>query len=401
MTNLREIKLCGMMVGMKEFDYLDEGEVYLDSACQSLRPRPVIEAINQYYTEHNSCGERVKYKWGVITDDKVEATREKVLKYLKLSSRKYTVSFTLNTTYGINLILSQLNPKHFSKIITSEIEHNSPFLSSMAFSKRTGLLREVIERNEDGSISVDEYDFKRAVVVVNCASNFDGRKLKNIKELTKVIHKAGGIIIIDAAQAMAHSADILKGVEVDAICFSAHKMYAPSLGVIVWRDDLAEKMEVGFIGGGMVDDVKKESYLLSAESKEHRYTRFESGLQAWGEIVGFGVALDWFNGLSKKDWKNLEDNTRELYDFLINSDKVHFVNNEANPTMSFYVDGLDSHMLGNALSRENIMARTGYFCAHYYLDHVLGLPPLLRFSLGLHNRPEDIDKVKKVMKEVI
>ena len=171
--------------------------------------------------------------------------------------------------------------------------------------------------------------------------------------------------------------------------------------MIVWRDDLTEKMEVGFIGGGMVDDVKKESYLLSAESKEHRYTRFESGLQAWGEIVGFGAALDWLNGLSKKDWKNLEDNTRELYDFLINSDKVHFVNNEANPTMSFYVEGLDSHMLGNALSRENIMARTGYFCAHYYLDHVLGLPPLLRFSLGLHNRPEDIDKVKKVMKEVI
>ena len=401
MTNLREIKLCGMMVSMKEFNYLGEGEVYLDSACQSLRPRPVIEAINQYYTEHNSCGERVKYKWGVITDDKVEATREKVLKYLKLSSKKYTVSFTLNTTYGINLILSQLDPKHFTKIITSEIEHNSPFLSSIAFSKRTGLPREVIERNEDGSISVDEYDFTRAVVVVNCASNFDGRKLKNIKELTKVVHKAGGIIIIDAAQAMAHSADILKGVEVDVICFSAHKMYAPSLGVIVWRDDLAKKMEVGFIGGGMVDDVKKESYLLSAESKEHRYTRFESGLQAWGEIVGFGVALDWLNGLSKKDWKNLEDNTRELYDFLINSDKVHFVNNEANPTMSFYVEGLDSHMLGNALSRENIMARTGYFCAHYYLDHVLGLPPLLRFSLGLHNRPEDIDKVKKVMKEVI
>ena len=401
MTNLREIKLCGMMVSMKEFDYLGEGEVYLDSACQSLRPRPVIEAINQYYTEHNSCGERVKYKWGVITDDKVEATREKVLKYLKLSSRKYTVSFTLNTTYGINLILSQLNPKHFSKIITSEIEHNSPFLSSMAFSKRTGLPREVIERNEDGSINVDEYDFKRAVVIVNCASNFDGRKLKNIKELTKVVHKAGGIIIIDAAQAMAHSADILKGVEVDAICFSAHKMYAPSLGVIVWRDDLVKMMDVGFIGGGMVDDVKKESYLLSAESKEHRYTRFESGLQAWGEIVGFGAALDWLNGLSRKDWQNLDDNTRELYDFLANSSKVHFVNKEANPTMSFYVEGLDSHMLGNALSRENIMARTGYFCAHYYLDHVLGLPPLLRFSLGLHNRPEDIDKVKKVMKEVI
>lgn len=386
---------------MKEFDYLGEGEVYFDSACQSLRPRPVIEAINQYYTEHNSCGERVKYKWGIVTDEKVEATREKVLKFLKLSGRKYTVSFTLNTTYGINLILSQLKPECFDKVMTSEIEHNSPFLSTMAFSKRTSLPREVMVRNEDGSINTNDYDFRNAVVVVNCASNFDGRILLNIKELTKAIHKAGGIIIIDAAQAMAHSADILKDVEVDAICFSAHKMYAPSLGVIVWRDDLNAKMEVGFVGGGMVDDVEKESYLLSAESKEHRYTRFESGLQAWGEIIGLGAALDWLNSLSKNAWKNLENNTKELFEFLNNSNKVHLVNREANPTMSFYVDGLDSHMLGNALSRENIMARTGYFCAHYYLDHVSKYPPLIRFSLGLHNRPQDIEKVEEIMSKIV
>ena len=69
--------------------------------------------------------------------------------------------------------------------------------------------------------------------------------------------------------------------------------------------------------------------------------------------------------------------------------------------MSFYVEGLDSHLLGAALSRENIMARTGYFCAHYYLDHVLKYPPLVRFSLGLHNRPEDIEDVKKIMAKVI
>ena len=386
---------------MNYFDYLGEGEVYLDSACQSLRPRPVIDALNEYYTEHNSCGERVKYKWGRITDEKVEDTREKILKFLRLPGRKYTTSFTLNTTYGINLILSQLNPEHFSKIMTSEIEHNSPFLASMAFAERTGLPREVMVRNDDGSINVKDYDLDKAVVVINCASNFDGRKLLNIKEVVKAVHKAGGIIIIDAAQAMAHSANIIMGVEADAICFSAHKLYAPSLGVIVWRDDLMKKMVNGFVGGGMVDDVEKDSYLLSAEGKEHRYTRFESGLQAWGEIVGLGAAIDWISKLKKSDWQNLENNTRELYDFLKSSSKVHLVNKEPNPTMSFYIEGLDSHLLGEALSRANIMARTGYFCAHYYLDHVLGLPPLIRFSLGLHNRPEDIEKVKKSMKKML
>ncbi len=170
---------------MEDFDYLGEGEVYLDGACQSLRPRPVIDAINNYYTEHNSCGERVKYKWGKITDEKVEETREKVLRFLKLKSKKYTVSFTLNTTYGINLILNQIKADKFKKIMTSDIEHNSPFLSSLAFAERTGLPREVMKRNDDGSINVKDYDFKKAIVVVNCASNFDGRKLLNISELNK------------------------------------------------------------------------------------------------------------------------------------------------------------------------------------------------------------------------
>ncbi len=386
---------------MNDFDYLGEGAVYLDSACQSLRPRPVIDAINKYYTEHNSCGERVKYKWGVETDEKVEATRAKILKFFKLSPRKYTASFTLNTTYGINLILSQLDGSQFKKVMTSEIEHNSPFLSTIAFSNRTGLPREVMKRNEDATIDLSAYDFSDAVVVINCASNFDGRKLLNIKEVVRAVHKAGGIIIIDAAQAMAHSSEIIRGIEADAICFSAHKLYAPSLGVIVWRDELVKKMSVGFIGGGMVDDVNKDTYLLSAEGKEHRYTRFEAGLQAWGEIVGLGQALDWLEKLPKSAWRNLENNTKELYDFLSSSEKVHLVNRLENPTISFYVDGLDSHLLGSALSRENIMARTGYFCAHYYLDHVCKYPPLIRFSLGLHNRPEDIEKVKKVMSKII
>ena len=394
------ILMC-IIYSMNDFDYIKPGEVYLDAACQSLRPRSVIEALDKYYTKHNSCGERVKYQWGKVTDEKVEETREKVLKFLKLSGRKYTVSFTLNTTYGINLILSQLEAIHFKKVMTSEIEHNSPFLATMAFSRRTGLPREIMKRRDDGSIDQNVYDFTDAIVVINCASNFDGRKLYNIKELTKNVHKMGGIIIIDAAQAMAHSAEILRGIEVDAICFSAHKLYAPSLGVIVWRNALMGKINDGFIGGGMVDDVKADSYLLSAEGEEHRYTRFEPGLQSWGEIIGLGAALDWLNGLPKSVWEDLEKNSRDLFGFLSNSSKVHFVNHQANPTMSFYVDDLDSHLLGEALSRENIMARTGYFCAHYYLDHVLGLPPLIRFSLGLHNRPEDVAKVKKVMEKVL
>lgn len=390
---------------MHDFDYLDKNSIYLDSACQSLRPRPVIDALNAYYTEHNSCGERVKYAWGVKTDEKVEKTREKVLKYLKLSPRHYFTSFTLNTTYGINLLLSQFNPERagITSVVTSDIEHNSPFLSTITFSKKHNLPRKVVIRNADGSVPLDEIP-DHALVVMNAASNIDGRLLKNLKDLVKKVHKSDGFIIIDAAQAMAHSSEILHKTEADAICFSAHKMYAPSLGGMVIRKDFLKFIDTTFIGGGMVDDVMKEDFVLSAENPDHIYTKFESGLQAWGEIIALGAAIDWLESLKKEDHENLRENTEHLFDFLNSHPKLHLLNKEPATTMSFYVDksevGFDSHALGTALGEEGIMARTGYFCVHYYLNHVMHYPPLIRFSLGYHTRPEDIDKVIEVLEKL-
>ena len=383
---------------MKDFDYLSDSDVYLDSACQSLRPRPVIDALNRYYTQHNSCGERVKYAWGRETDELVEETRALILKYLKLKSKDYSVSFTLNTTYGINLLLDQFKDGIFEKVVTSDIEHNSPFLSTMTFAKRHGIPREVMVREEDGSIELDDYDFTKALVVVNCASNIDGRQLSNIKELIKKVHKQKGVIIVDAAQALAHSPEILYKTEADAICSSAHKMYGPSLGFMIVRRDLFKKIETSFIGGGMVDDVDKDSYKLSAESANHAYTKFE---QAWGEIVAFGEAIKWLNGISKADKENFHRQYERLFDYLSGQERIHLVNSEPNPTISFYIDGLDSHLVGGALSNEGIMARTGYFCVHYYLDHVKHYPPLIRFSMGYHIRPEDIDKTIEVFERML
>lgn len=385
---------------MADFDYLDEKTVYLDAACQSLRPKLVVETLHKYYYEYNSCGERVKYPWGEKTDVLVEDARKKVLKLLKLKGKDYFVSFTLNTTYGVNLLLNEIDQKCVQKVVTSEIEHNSPFLATMAMSQRLGIPRVVLKRAEDGSLLMEDEDFAGAVVVINCAANFDGRQCANLKEVVKRVHKDGGIIIIDAAQAMAHYHEILEKTEADAICFSAHKMYAPSLGVMVVRRDLVPKLKLSFIGGGMVDDVFSDHYLLSAEKKELAHTIFEAGLQAWGEIVAFGEAIDWLEKRSKVEKKRLLEYTAELDEFLRGKEKVRMVGNEPNPTMSFYVEGMDSHLLGAALGKEGIMARTGYFCAHYYLDKVCKYPPLVRFSLSYATRESDIARVKKALAKI-
>ena len=386
---------------MTDFDYLAQDQIYLDAACQSLRPQSVIDALNNYYTQHNSCGERVKYKWGRITDEKVEDTRSKILKYLKFKDKDYFVSFTLNTTYGINLLLDQIHLGFVKKVITTDIEHNSPFLSTLTFARKNNLKREVITRNPDGSIPINGTDWTRALVVVNCASNIDGRQLLNLTELEKAVHKAGGLLIIDAAQAMAHSSTILHKTTADAICFSAHKMYAPSLGVMVVRRDMLDKIDTTFIGGGMVDDANLDSYRLSAASPDHTYTKFEAGLQAWGEIVALGAAIDWLENLPKSAHQALDTNVNTLYEFLSSHPKIHLINSQPNPTMSFHIEGLDSHLLGAALADVGIMTRTGYFCVHYYLDHVMHYPPLVRFALGHHNRPSDIATTISTLSKII
>ena len=236
--------------------------------------------------------------------------------------------------------------------------------------------------------------------MVNAASNIDGRKLENLKDLEKKIHKSGGFLILDAAQAMAHSKDVLEKTSADAICFSAHKMYAPSLGGIVARRDLLPYIKTSFVGGGMVSDVDRENYELLSNEPDHAYTKFESGLQAWGEIIALGAAIDWIEGLKKADHQNLQNNYEELFEFLKSRNKLHVINQAPNPTISLYVDqaaGFDSHFLGSALASQGIMTRTGYFCVHYYLDHVKHYPPLLRFSLGYHTRPSDIEKIKSAL----
>lgn len=386
---------------MNDFDYLSEHDVYLDAACQSLRPRPVLQALHDYYTQHNSCGERVKYQWGQITDQKVEYARTQVLDYLKLKKHDYFVSFTLNTTYGINLLLSQFDvaKAQIRQVVTSDIEHNSPFLATMSFAQTHQLERLVVTRQPDGTITPSDIP-EHSLVVVNCTSNVDGRRLENLKDLIKHIHKTGGYLIIDAAQAMAHNSDLLYKTEPDAICFSAHKMYAPSLGGIIIRKDFLPLIHTTFIGGGMVDDVNLDSYQLSSDHPEHLYTKFEAGLQAWGEIIALGTACDWLSHLPKTAHRNLSQYSTQLYDILSSHHKIHLINQSASSTMSFYCEGLDSHLLGAALASEGIMARTGYFCVHYYLDHVMHYPPLVRFSLGYHTRSSDLERVAQALAQI-
>ncbi len=378
-----------------DFSYIPENVFYFDSACQTMRPFEVIAAEEEYYMKYNACGHRVKYKWGEKVDDKVEETRDKLLKFVKKSKDDYTVAFTLNTTYGINLILSQLGEDKYESIVTSDIEHNSVFLPTMTFAKRAGINRVVLDRAEDGSLIYNKTDLRRSVVVLNSTSNIDARNLLNVKKLADDIHDEGGILILDAAQTMGHSPELLHGVDFDAICTSGHKMYGPSLGIIIIKKSLIKQLKPTWIGGGTVSDVQKETFVL-IDDEEEMFSRLETGLQDFAAIIGLNETLHWIDSF-KPEGKHAADHTKELQTMVFENlsyiPGLHILGGPDGGTFSMYHDGIDSHTLALYASEQNIMMRSGYFCCHYYLKNKLKLPPLLRLSLGLHNTKAEVEFV--------
>lgn len=386
------------------FEYLGSGDCYFDTACQSLRPQPVIDAELRYYREYNACGGRVKHEWGQRVDETVASARQKLLELTGKSEKDYAVAFTLNTTYGINLVLGQLPPEGIRSIVTSEIEHNSVFLPSITWSRGAGVKRIILKREDDGTLMTAGTDLKDAIVIVSTLSNIDGRGLPNAKEIAAAVHGGNGLLLLDAAQHFGHEPEGMKGIDFDAAFGSGHKMYAPSIGFIIIRRTLLRKLQPFFIGGGTVADVHEDSFtLLSGPVDEHSV--LEPGLQNWAGIVGLNAAMDWMKSarpMGKDPSAYERELASELRRRLRAIPRVKMINaGTPGPVMSFFVEGLDAHKLAIYLSEQRIMCRSGHFCCHHYLQHTCGYPPLIRMSLGLHNTHADIERCATVLESIL
>ncbi len=385
-----------------DFSYLDSKFIYLDSACQTLRPQQVIDATANYFHEYNACGGRVKYEWGTKVDEKIVETRRRVLSFLDKSDSEYVVVFTLNTSYGINLVLSQL-PAKYIKLVTSDIEHNSVFLPTIEAAKKLNIPRQVLSRSADGALEYVANDLKKAVVVLNSMSNIDGRVLQNLDQVVRDVHEAGGVVLVDAAQGISHSRDLLRNSDYDALFFAGHKFYAPSLGIIVIKKSFLLELDIRFVGGGMVDEVDRDHYKLVTADADLP-ARLEIGLQNFAGIIGLNESIKWQENFKPEGIDNVSHQlalSEFLFKSLADVPTLRLLNKTSSSIVSFYSEKIDSHKLAIYLSAQNIMVRSGYFCCHYFLKNVKNYPPLVRVSLGLHNTMEDMDKFTKILKAII
>ena len=382
--------------------------VYFDSACQSLRPEKVINAIKEYYEEYPACGERSLHRLGDKVTKKVDEARLEIARFIGVKENE--IIFTKNTTESINLIAHSLPFEDGDSVLISDKEHNSNFLPWIILEKEKKIKLIILE-TENGLINLNllaDTLKKNKIKLVSLAltSNLDGETIE-IKAISKIVKENGALLLLDAAQSMLHRKINAKELKVDFLAFSGHKMLGPSGTGVLYVNNLPEnhyQLSPFIVDGGTILDLdgKKPIFLEGPE-------QFEAGLQNYAGIIGLGEAVKFLKSLGLENIETYENKLSKIFYQKLAEDKdLTVINptipNESRSLVSFFIKNKDSHRLCLLLDEGfNIAARSGFFCDHFYF-HKKNIPGALRFSFAFYNTEEEInftvDSLKKI-KEIL
>lgn len=377
----------------KDFPIFEKNITYMDSACVSLKPRQVVEAMNAYYYEFPACAGRSMHKLGKRVTDEIHKSRKTIAKYFNAKTEE--IVFTRNTTEGINLVANSLGLKKGDKVITTDKEHNSNLLPWQKLSKE-GIVHEIIKSKDDNIFDMDSFEEKvkgaKLVSVVH-TSNLDG-VTNPVQEIIKIAHDNGAIVMLDGAQSAPHKEINLKKLDVDLFACSGHKMLGPSgIGMLYAKSDILDKLNTFLVGGDTVSDT---TYTTAEFEKPPE--KFEAGLQNYAGIIGFSEAV---NYLKRVGVKNIEAHEHKLNkkvtEGLLDLGNIEIFGPEdpsqRSGIVSFQMKNRDSHEIALMLdSSANIMIRSGAHCVHSWFN-AHNLEGSARASLYLYNTEEECDKL--------
>ncbi|MCL2712910.1 MAG: aminotransferase class V-fold PLP-dependent enzyme, partial [Methanomassiliicoccaceae archaeon] len=281
--------------------------IYLDSACQTLRPYQVIDAITSYYTEFPSCGGRSVHSMATKVSMSVDASRETAASFFGCKD-PHNFIFTKNCTEGMNIVSQGFGLKKGDSVLTTDMEHNSNHVQWVQMAKDIGIKRKIVRTSKDGEFDIEEFKkmITKDVKLVSMVhtSNVTGTSVP-VKEITEIAHDRGAAVLIDGAQAAPHMPVDLNKLDVDFYSMSMHKMLGPSgVGILYGKEERLKRLKPLIFGGGTVGLATYDSVKLTAHPE-----KFEAGLMDYAGIVGTAAAL---NYLSKIGMKNVEKHDLRL-----------------------------------------------------------------------------------------
>ena len=377
--------------------------IYFDSACQTLRPKQVTEAVSEYYDSFPSCAGRSVHKLATEVSLRCDAVRSRVADFFDAESPT-EMAFMKNTTEGLNTVIFGMGLKKGDEILTTDYEHNSVHVPVVQLAKTVGVKHRMVESAADGTFDLERFEKamnKKVRLVAMClTSNVSGYTLP-AREVVEIAHSYGAKVLFDAAQAAPSRKISVRQLGVDFLAASAHKMCGPSgVGLFYARAEISDRLTPLMFGGHGVTDTNHASFKLLPAPE-----RFETGLQNYSGIVGTGAALDYLSAIGLDAIREHEISlnkrmTRALADVRGISLIKPKDPNLRGGIFSFNIEELSAHDIAMILDNsKNIMMRSGMHCCHTYF-HSRGIDGCARASVYIYNRHEEVDLFTEAVSEL-
>jgi len=371
--------------------------VYLDSAATSHKPRPVIDAVTDYYERFNSNVHRGSYQLAVESTEALERARAKVAQFIGASDGSEIV-FAKNATEAINLVArtwgcANLGPG--DPVVITELEHHANIVPWHMLTTERGIELRWIPITGDGHLDLTDLDRLldgARLLSVAAVSNVLGT-INPVRHLADAAHQAGALMLVDASQYTPHLPTDVTEMEADFVVFTGHKMCGPTgIGVLWAKPELLEAMPPFLGGGEMILNVTKEGF-----STAEVPWKFEAGTPPIAEAVGLGAAVDYLTGLGMEEVREHEValtgyalrtlNQRYGDDITIHGPTEPA---ERGGVLSFEYKGIHPHDVAQVLDQSGVCVRAGHHCAKP-LMRVLGCAATSRASMYVYNDESDVD----------
>lgn len=383
--------------------------VYLDSGATSQKPQVVINAEVDFYAKHNAAAHRGAHQLAEEATEMFEASRATVASFLGAKTEE--IVFTKSATESLNLLAyafsnaepgSQFAISSEHSIVVSEMEHHANLIPWQQLAKRSGAELKWFGVTSDGRLDESNIDSlitsKTKIVAITQQSNVLGT-INNLDRIIEKAHKVGAIVIVDACQSVPHIPVNVTKLGADFLAFSGHKILGPTgVGVLWGRYELLNNLPPFLFGGSMIENVTMTDATWAEAPR-----KFEAGVPNMAQVVGLAAGIKYLQSIGLE---KVHEHEKALTGYLLN--ELNQIPGIAvvgptdislrGGTVSFTLDGIHPHDLGQYLDSAGIAVRTGHHCA-WPLTRALGVPATTRASLYLYNDNSDIDALIAAIKD--
>ncbi|WP_320036423.1 cysteine desulfurase [Halarcobacter sp.] len=386
----------------KDFPYFKHSNtVYLDNAATTQKPKSVIDSQVEYYEKYCANTHRSSFSDANTATQKYEETR-KILKEFINAQVKEEIIFTKGVSESINFIANSFT-RDYKTVIISSLEHHSNIVPwhMQGRSLNNGL--EVVKCDSNLNFDFEDYEEilknnPKSFVSITHISNAFG-KVHDIRKIIHLAHKYESVVLIDAAQSLAHTKIDVKELDVDFMAISSHKTFGPTgVGAIYVKEKYLKELKPYQTGGATIHEVDYNgSILLDAPFK------FEAGTQNIAGVIGFGEALKYVKHVG---YENIEIIEKDLYNYLeLELEKlpgIIFYNDSENcvGSKSFNFENISHDDIGILLDKMGVAIRVGHHCAQPIMKQ-LNIRGTIRVSLAFYNDYEDINRLIEALKKAL